>query len=99
MILYEDSYRNMSIAISNGNAAAMLHAVIGQAAQHPARLTLEPQLGAKFDVPACARVGRTERRRRSGSPSPTSLTFGGCAENHAAKRGFLPARRAVPGIG
>ena len=30
VILYEDSYRNMSIAISNGNAAAMLHAVIGQ---------------------------------------------------------------------
>jgi S-adenosylmethionine hydrolase len=30
VILYEDSYRNMSIAISNGNAAAMLHALIGQ---------------------------------------------------------------------
>ena len=30
IMLYEDSYRNMSIAISNGNAAAMLHAVIGQ---------------------------------------------------------------------
>jgi hypothetical protein len=30
VILYEDSYRNMSIAISNGNAAAMLHAVIGR---------------------------------------------------------------------
>ncbi len=30
VILYEDSYRNMSIAISNGNAAAMLHTVIGQ---------------------------------------------------------------------
>ena len=30
VILYEDSYRNMSIAISNRNAAAMLHAVIGQ---------------------------------------------------------------------
>ena len=30
VILYEDSYRNMSIAISSGNAAAMLHAVIGQ---------------------------------------------------------------------
>jgi len=30
VILYEDSYRNMSIAISNGNAAAMLHAVIGK---------------------------------------------------------------------
>jgi S-adenosylmethionine hydrolase len=29
VILYEDSYRNMSIAISNGNAAAMLHALIG----------------------------------------------------------------------
>jgi S-adenosylmethionine hydrolase len=29
VILYEDSYRNMSIAISNGNAAAMLHAMIG----------------------------------------------------------------------
>jgi hypothetical protein len=29
VILFEDSYRNMSIAISNGNAAAMLHAVIG----------------------------------------------------------------------
>jgi S-adenosylmethionine hydrolase len=31
VILYEDSYRNMSIAISNGNAAAMLHATSGQA--------------------------------------------------------------------
>jgi len=30
VILYEDSYRNMSIAISNGDAAAMLRAVIGQ---------------------------------------------------------------------
>jgi len=30
VILYEDSYRNMSIAISNGNAAAMLRAVIGR---------------------------------------------------------------------
>ena len=30
VILYEDSYRNMSIAISNGDAAAMLHALIGQ---------------------------------------------------------------------
>ncbi len=31
VILYEDSYRNMSIAISNGDAAAMLHATSGQA--------------------------------------------------------------------
>ena len=30
VILYEDSYRNMSVAISGGNAAAMLHA-------HPGR--------------------------------------------------------------
>ncbi len=30
VILYEDSYSNMSIAISNGNAAAMLRAVIGR---------------------------------------------------------------------
>ena len=30
VILYEDSYRNMSVAISNGNAAAMLHAVVGR---------------------------------------------------------------------
>ena len=30
IILYEDSYRNMSIAISSGNAAEMLHARIGQ---------------------------------------------------------------------
>ena len=30
VILFEDSYRNMSIAISNGNAAAMLHAVVGR---------------------------------------------------------------------
>jgi S-adenosylmethionine hydrolase len=29
VILFEDSYRNMSVAISNGNAAAMLHAVVG----------------------------------------------------------------------
>ncbi len=29
VILYEDSYRNMSLAISNGDAAAMLHAEIG----------------------------------------------------------------------
>jgi S-adenosylmethionine hydrolase len=30
VILYEDSYRNMSLAISNGNAAAMLHAQPGR---------------------------------------------------------------------
>ena len=30
LILYEDSYRNMSLAISSGNAAEMLHARIGQ---------------------------------------------------------------------
>jgi S-adenosylmethionine hydrolase len=30
VILFEDSYRNMSIAISNGNAAAMLHVAIGK---------------------------------------------------------------------
>jgi S-adenosylmethionine hydrolase len=30
IVLFEDSYRNMSIAISSGNAAAMLHAVIGR---------------------------------------------------------------------
>jgi S-adenosyl-L-methionine hydrolase (adenosine-forming) len=30
VMLYEDSYRNMSVAISNGNAAEMLHARPGQ---------------------------------------------------------------------
>ena len=30
VILFEDSYRNMSIAISSGNAAAMLHVVVGR---------------------------------------------------------------------
>ena len=30
VILYEDSYRNMSIAISGGNAAQMLHASVGK---------------------------------------------------------------------
>jgi S-adenosylmethionine hydrolase len=30
VILYEDSYRNMSIAINRGSAAAMLHAEPGQ---------------------------------------------------------------------
>ena len=30
VILFEDSYRNMSVAISNGNAAAMLRAVVGR---------------------------------------------------------------------
>lgn len=30
VILYEDSYRNMSVAISGGNAAQMLHAFIGR---------------------------------------------------------------------
>jgi S-adenosylmethionine hydrolase len=30
VILYEDSYRNMSIAISGGNAASMLRAAVGQ---------------------------------------------------------------------
>ncbi len=30
VILYEDSYRNMSVAISGGNAAQMLHASIGK---------------------------------------------------------------------
>ena len=31
IILYEDSYRNMSVAINRGNAAALLHARPGQA--------------------------------------------------------------------
>jgi S-adenosylmethionine hydrolase len=30
MILYEDSYRNMSIAISSGDAASTLHTTPGQ---------------------------------------------------------------------
>jgi S-adenosylmethionine hydrolase len=30
IMLYEDSYRNMSVAISGGNAAEMLHARAGQ---------------------------------------------------------------------
>ena len=30
VILYEDSYRNMSVAINRGNAAAMLHARTGR---------------------------------------------------------------------
>jgi len=30
VILYEDSYRNMSVAIRNGSAAQMLHAAVGQ---------------------------------------------------------------------
>ena len=30
VILYEDSYRNMSVAINRGNAASMLHAGQGQ---------------------------------------------------------------------
>jgi S-adenosyl-L-methionine hydrolase (adenosine-forming) len=30
IVLYEDSYRNMSVAISNGNAGEMLHARAGQ---------------------------------------------------------------------
>jgi S-adenosyl-L-methionine hydrolase (adenosine-forming) len=30
IMLYEDSYQNMSVAISNGNAAEMLHAIPGQ---------------------------------------------------------------------
>ncbi len=30
VVLYEDSYRNMSVAISNGSAAAMLHARVGR---------------------------------------------------------------------
>jgi S-adenosylmethionine hydrolase len=29
-MLYEDSYRNMSVAIPHGNAAEMLHARVGQ---------------------------------------------------------------------
>ena len=30
IMLYEDSYRNMSVAIPNGNAAEMLHTRAGQ---------------------------------------------------------------------
>ena len=30
VILYEDSYQNMSVAISRGSAARMLHAAPGQ---------------------------------------------------------------------
>ncbi|MDH4346037.1 MAG: SAM-dependent chlorinase/fluorinase, partial [Thermoleophilia bacterium] len=30
VILYEDSYRNMSVAVSNGSASALLHADVGR---------------------------------------------------------------------
>lgn len=39
IMLFEDSYRNMSVAISGGNAAEMLHATIGQSLRiHAGRL-------------------------------------------------------------
>jgi S-adenosylmethionine hydrolase len=41
VILYEDSYRNMSVAISSGSAAAMLHARVG----HPMRISDAAGLG------------------------------------------------------
>ena len=86
VILYEDSYRNMSIAISNGNAAAMLHAVIGRPLDDQDRLS--PGGG----IAAGALVSRgNERRRRSGSPSPTSLFRGAvtldCASRDAPSGG------------
>ena len=33
LILYEDSYGNVAIAVSGGNAAEMLHAAAGQTAR------------------------------------------------------------------
>jgi S-adenosyl-L-methionine hydrolase (adenosine-forming) len=38
VILYEDAYRNLSIAINGGNAAAMLGLSVGQSV----RIHLEP---------------------------------------------------------
>ena len=40
IMLYEDSYRNMSVAITNGNAAEMLHARAGPVDQDQRRPTL-----------------------------------------------------------
>ena len=39
VILYEDSYRNMSVAINRGNAASMLHAGQGEPIVHPGART------------------------------------------------------------
>ena len=62
VILYEDSYRNMSVAINRGNAASMLHARTGPAARDPR---------AWPGVPECARVGGTEERSWRGQPART----------------------------
>ena len=95
IILYEDSYRNMSIAISNGNAAAMLHAEVGQP------LSIRPALDELRGWKSrrrCARVGANERRRRSGCPSPTSLSSSSAGAHARRARGFL-RRRLRAGIG
>ena len=66
------------------------------AAQHPARLS-RIGLWRTGNPPRCARVEGTERRRRSGSPSPTSLCS--CAGKPSRQAGSYWRGRVGAGIG
>ena len=72
VILYEDSYANMSIAISNGNAAAMLHASSGEPLRIRIVVTSFAPAGLSVSRWQCARR-RVTRASAERSPSPTSL--------------------------
>ncbi len=72
VILYEDSYKNMSLAISRGSAARMLHASPGQ----EIRITI-PSCRRRADAgpptvapPRSARRGSGGARRRPAGRSP-----------------------------
>ena len=58
VILYEDSYRNMSLAINRGNAASMLHATPGRPP------------GSACLPPACVALGRVNEERSSAVSRP-----------------------------
>ena len=79
VILYEDSYRNMSVAITSGNAAAMLHARAGELLPDQRRRDLTCVLGAVFAVLPAAQEGV----RGAVSPSRTSFP---CAEECGGRR-------------
>ena len=67
IMLYEDSYRNMSVAISNGNAAEMLHARAGQ----PIRINVG-RCGLRRPAPSAS--SGPQGRSRSGHSVPDVLS-------------------------
>ena len=81
VILYEDSYRNMSVAISNGSAGAMLHAAPGSADPHPA-------LGVERADALGSRP--QERRSRRGQTGPDASPLCRSPARADLQRRFFP---------